>query len=384
MKDPLLVAPLPCSRVDSLARKFCEHSNAEISLPTLIVCWPSARMNKYQSLLYRNAAKFGYAVERIGKLDELKEIYWPGPVIFHAHWFGQLSKSAANEAEFQQNIEGAFELILEFQQRTDCKMVWTAHNLLPHNSAFPETDIELRRRIIELFDLVHFMDESHPALLENLIDARPNHTLFAPHPHYGPAHADHISREEARDALGFDPSSTVLLFFGSIRPYKGLEDLIEAFRKTRAKSRAELRLAIAGFPSDAAYVDEILKLIAEDPAIKFVPHKIADENVQLYFRAADSVVLPYAGNQLNSGAAMLALTFDCAVIAPNEPAFSALTDYGVTTYDRSELDSLSAALSGIFPSQQSTNAEFKNRFDPDTVSDHFFANIDQLVGSAAD
>ncbi|RED16181.1 glycosyltransferase involved in cell wall biosynthesis [Parasphingopyxis lamellibrachiae] len=383
MKDPLLVAPLPCSRADSLARKFCEHSNAENSLPALIVCWPSSRVNKYQSLLYRNAAKFGYAVEGIGKLDDLKEIYWPGPVIFHAHWFGQLSKSADSEVVFRQNIDDAFELILEFQQRTACKMVWTAHNLLPHNSAFPETDIELRRRIIERFDLVHFMDKSHPALLENLIGERPTHTLFAPHPHYGPAHADQISREEARDALGFDPSSTILLFFGSIRPYKRLEDLIAAFRKARAESHPELRLAIAGFPSDAAYVDEILTLISEDPAIRFVSQKIADEKVQLYFRAADTVVLPYAGNQLNSGAAMLALTFGCPVIAPDEPAFSALTDYGVSTYDRNEVHSLSAALVGVSPSLQTANKGFKNKFDPDAVSDLFLAGIDQLISSTA-
>lgn len=384
MMDPLFVAPLPCSREDSLARKFCEHSNTGASLPALIVCWPSARMNKYQSLLYRNAANFGYAVERIGKLDELKEIYWPGPVFFHAHWFGQLSKSADSEAVFQQNIDNAFELILEFQQRTGSKMVWTAHNLLPHNSAFPEMDIELRRRIVEHFDLIHFMDESHPALLESLIDARPNQTLFAPHPHYGPAHADYVSREEARDALGFDPSSTVVLFFGSIRPYKGLEDLIEAVRKTRGKSRDELRLTIAGYPSDAAYVDEILKLIAEDPTIRFVPQKIADEDIQLYFRAADTVVLPYAGNQLNSGAAMLALTFGCPVIAPNEPAFSALTDYGVTTYDRGEPDSLSAALADISPSPHIVGEGFRKKFDPASVSDLFFAGIDQLTESTAD
>lgn len=384
MKDQPSITPLPISREDALARKFNDLSKAETALPALLICWPFSRLNKYQSLLYRQAAKFGFAIEKIGRLDQLKNIFWPGPIVFHAHWFGQLSKSAESGAEFRENIRKAFELIQEFQHRTDCKLVWTAHNLLPHSSVFPEIDTELRRQIVDQFDLVHFMDESHPPLLENMIGLRPNQTLFAPHPHYGPAHADHVSSEEARIALGFDPSSTIALFLGSIQPYKGLEDLIGAYRIARTQSQADLRLAIAGFPSDAAHVTEIHKLVAGDPAIKFVPQEIADDEVQLYFRAADYVVLPYAGNQLNSGAAMLALTFGCPVLAPNEPAFSALAEYGVTTYDRRDPNSLASALATISRSQHAVDTAFKTRFEPDTVSDLFFAAMKQLIASTRD
>lgn len=379
MTDALIATSLPCSRSESLARKFCEHSNADDTFPKLLVCWPSTTTNKYQSLLYRSAAKFGYAVERIRKLSELEEIFWPGQIVFHAHWFAQLSKSASEQDEFRRNIDEAFNQLLAFQQRTDCKLVWTAHNLLPHNSPYPDVDIELRRRIVGDFDLVHFMDENHPALLEDLIGMRPNRELVVPHPHYGPAQADYVSRAEARDAMGFEPSSTILLFFGSIRPYKGLEALIAAFRKVRSETRPELRLIIAGIPSDRDYARLILETIDDDMAIKFVPHMVADEHVQLYFRAADGVVLPYTGSQLNSGAAMLALTFGCPVIAPNEPAFMALADYGVTTYDKEQSGSLSTTLAKISLSRRARSQDFRMKFDPDKISDLFFSGLDEIL-----
>ncbi|MEO1144589.1 MAG: glycosyltransferase [Cyanobacteria bacterium J06638_22] len=312
----------------------------------------------------------------------MAEIFWPGPVIFHAHWFGGLSKSVNSPEDYRRRIDDTFCLINEFRQRTNASLAWTAHNLLPHNSIFPDVDVELRRKIIEEFDVVHFMDERHERLLYELTGERPRASFCVSHPHYSMAQPDFVTKNDARNQLGLDPSSEIVLFFGSIQRYKGLDQLVDAFRQARSKKvGVNLRLVIAGYPSDPDYVNEIHSQIAGDPLIRFFPNKVADEDLQLFFRSSNAVVLPYNGNQLNSGAAMLALTFGIVVIAPNEPAFTALTKYGLVTYDKEAPHSLVSALCKVPSFRQGANDEFLEKFDPDRISGSFF---DELLKSVSD
>jgi glycosyltransferase involved in cell wall biosynthesis len=370
---------LPCGRSEALARKYSELAASGTGKPpTLLICWPTARANKFQSLLYRRAEAHGFVVERIVTLDELDEIYWPGPVIFHAHWFGPLAKRAETEGEYRKIVDDALESFEALRQRTGAKFVWTAHNTIPHGSRFPDVDAELRRRIIAEFDAVHFMDESQAALLEEAFGRTPKHALFALHPHYDPAHADYIERSEARETLGVEPGATLLLFFGSIQRYKGLNRLITAFAEA-SKTRPDLRLVITGIPSDPDYVAEVGEAVAGVNSVRFLPHKVPDDEIQRYFRAADAAVLPYSGEQLNSGAAMLALSFDCPIIAPRAQAFSALERFNVSLYADTGEHALAKALAGF--GHQSSRIDFgafREAHDPVNVSDAFFAGLERL------
>ncbi|MBC2777752.1 glycosyltransferase [Parasphingopyxis marina] len=381
MKPGEAPAIVPCGRSEALARKYSELAALGTGqLPGLLICWPTARANKFQSLLYRRAETHGFAVERIVKLEELDEIYWPGPVIFHAHWFGPLANKVETESEYRQVVENALQSFDALRRRTGAKFVWTAHNTIPHGSRYPEVDTELRRRIIADFDAVHFMDESHAALLEEAFGLGPRHAFVARHPHYDPAHADHLERSEARETLGIDPGATLLLFFGSIQRYKGLNRLIAAFAEA-SKTRPDLRLVITGIPSDADYVAEVGDAVAGVNAVRFLPYKVPDDEIQRYFRAADAAVLPYSGEQLNSGAAMLALSFDCPIIAPRAQAFAALERFNVTLYADTGEHALARALAG-FEHRSSTIdfAAFREAHDPVNVSDAFFKGLEPLKG----
>ena len=85
-----------------------------------------------------------------------------------------------------------------------------------------------------------------------------------------------------------------LLFFGVIRPYKGLEDLVEAFEALPAPVRDGMHLTVVGEPWEG--YDAPLRAIAASPAadrITLVDRYVTDAEVAAHFAAADAVVLPY-------------------------------------------------------------------------------------------
>ena len=372
---------LPCTREESLARQYSDISAnlTHDESPRLLVCWPAARMNKFQSLLYRCAPDAGFAVERISDLAELEQVFWPGDVVFNAHWFGPLRNGVSDADALQANIDAAFATFDRFRARTGAKFVWSGHNLKPHRSAYPSTEIALRKRILAEFDAIHLLDADHADELKNAYGIEISCWFSVGHPHYGGAYADHIERLEARERIGFDPGARILLFFGSIQRYKGLGHLITAFQAARTRGYNDLRLIIAGFPSDADYVREISEVAARDPGIRCFPSKVPDDDIQLYLRAADAAVLPYSGAQLNSGAAMLALSFDCPVIAPAEPAFERLKRYGVSLYDNSDPHGLELALCDFDTANIATDyAAFRREHEPSAMSRAFFDNLKAL------
>lgn len=120
-----------------------------------------------------------------------------------------------------------------------------------------------------------------------------------------------ISRMEARQRLGIDPTEPLLLFFGFVRRYKGLRYLLEAL----ARLPRPIRLLIAGefWEEEQAYRDLIRELGLE-ARVTIHNRYIPNEEVELYFVAADALVLPYlTGSQ--SAVGMTALQFGLPLIA---------------------------------------------------------------------
>ena len=126
-----------------------------------------------------------------------------------------------------------------------------------------------------------------------------------------------LSPDEAKRRLGLEPDEPTILFFGNIVPYKGLEYLLEAFQMLVLGNR-RYRLVIAGRPRGPhAYWERIQDTLAHhiDPArviqnITFV----SDEDTELYFKAADVLVLPYT-EIFQSGVLFLGYSFGLPVIA---------------------------------------------------------------------
>jgi glycosyltransferase involved in cell wall biosynthesis len=177
-----------------------------------------------------------------------------------------------------------------------------------------------------------------------------------------------LGRREARERLGVGRGEKTLLFFGQIAPYKGLEYLTAAMSKL-AKEDKDLRLIIAGRikPGYARYWNAIQSEIAQAGLekciiqhVRFIP----EAEVEVYFKAADVLVIPYV-EIFQSGVPFLSYSFGLPVIATDvgslrndiieaktgflcrskDPAYLART---IRTYFASDLyENLEARRSGI-------------------------------------
>jgi len=126
-----------------------------------------------------------------------------------------------------------------------------------------------------------------------------------------------LSTEEAKQQIGVGSGDKALLFFGNITPYKGLEYLISAFGVLLTKDRS-YRLIIAGRPKGSeTYWKEIQQAIARgglsDRVIQRIEY-IPDELTELYFKAADVLILPYT-HVFQSGVLFLGYSFGLPAIA---------------------------------------------------------------------
>src|SRR6266550_7310300 len=130
-----------------------------------------------------------------------------------------------------------------------------------------------------------------------------------------------LSSAEAKRQLGVNSSDKTMLFFGNIAPYKGLEHLIAAFTELFKKEKDQsYGLLIAGNPKGTAdYWNEIRKTIVCSGIGDRVIEKIEcvpDETTELYFKAADVLILPYAHTfQSQSGVLYLGYSFGLPSIA---------------------------------------------------------------------
>jgi glycosyltransferase involved in cell wall biosynthesis len=140
-----------------------------------------------------------------------------------------------------------------------------------------------------------------------------------PHGHFRGAYPDKVTKAKARDKLGLEDGS-VILFFGQIRRYKNVPKLVTCFRETASP---DWILLIVGEPRDPLVANEVICGAANCNRIRLAMKFINDDCLQIYLRASDLVVLPYT-DILNSGAAILALSFDRPVLVPAKGAMSDL------------------------------------------------------------
>lgn len=134
-----------------------------------------------------------------------------------------------------------------------------------------------------------------------------------------------LTSAEAKRRLGLSEGEKVILFFGRIRPYKGIEYLLDAFRLLVTDKQAKYRLIVAGEPKKGSeqYLHEIQTSITRHfdegqviLRIQFIP----DEEMELYLKGADVLVLPYK-EIFQSGILFLAYSFGLPVVATDVGSF---------------------------------------------------------------
>ena len=153
---------------------------------------------------------------------------------------------------------------------------------------------------------------------------------FCPHPIFD-NYGERLSFEVAKQKLGLDVNTRYLLFFGFIRDYKGLDLLINAFADERLR-KFPVKLLVAGeyYSSSEPY----LKLINDNHLEEFIELRtdfIPDDEVNLYFSAADMVVQPYK-SATQSGVTQIGYHFNKPMLVTNVGGLSEIIPDGKIGY----------------------------------------------------
>ena len=191
------------------------------------------------------------------------------------------------------------------------KLVWTLHNIMPHDSPTNGPYLWSRIFFANQVEWIRVFDKGTVDRASTMFKLPRSMFKIIPEGSYVGYYPNDLSRAESRGKLSISTEEKVYLFFGSIRPYKGIEELINAFH-----SLDKGELIIAGNCKSKAYLNELVELINKNPRIIFKPASIDVEDVQIYMNSADIVVLPFKKIE-NSGSVILAMGFKKPVIAPN-------------------------------------------------------------------
>lgn len=170
-----------------------------------------------------------------------------------------------------------------------------------------------------------------------------------------------LSYSQAKGQLGISKDDKVLLFFGNIAPYKGLEYLVDAFNEL-LKEDGNYRLLIVGSPKGpATYWNQIRRGIETSGIANRVIEKIEyvpDEETELYFKAADVLILPYT-HVFQSGVLFLGYSFGLPAIAAGVGSLNEEIIEGDTGFVFRPKDSvdLAAKINKYFQSELFLNLE---------------------------
>jgi glycosyltransferase involved in cell wall biosynthesis len=240
--------------------------------------------------------------------------------VIHIHWPQQTARGPLPNALKRTLILAAHLLV---QRLRGAHIVWTVHNVHGHDQNNPALERALMWFVVRLLHGVIFLSESSrqeayaglPALA-----AKPSAVI--PHGVYG--RRSEKSRAGARAGFGLPSNGFVVGFLGDIKPYKGLDRLLDAVAETAA---GQVTLFVAGAFQDADYGARIRArvgdLAASGHAIVFREERLDDAALVDAIRASDIVALPYVAIS-NSGLALLVLENQGRILASDAPVFREL------------------------------------------------------------
>jgi glycosyltransferase involved in cell wall biosynthesis len=191
--------------------------------------------------------------------------------------------------------------------------VFTAHEALPRSA----------RRLLGEMDAVVAHTRSGRERLVHELEVDPGKVHVIPHGAF-----DYLTRQRGEAAL--DPRAgdlegrRVVLFFGLVRPYKGVDVLIEAF----ASAPPDAVLLVVGMPRmPIAPLERRAAELGLAERVRFVPRFVADAEIPAYFRRADLVVLPYRAVE-NSGVVFTALAFGSPLVLSAVGGLGEIAEHG--------------------------------------------------------
>lgn len=276
--------------------------------------------NPYQALLY---AVIGEKYQPVsGSLNKaIAQLRSSRHSIYHIHWEESIFLRCKKTSDAIRERREYIQKLKRYVGRGG-KVVWTLHNIVPHERRFIRSFLALRKDLAKLAHRILVHNRYALSILQQqteLIDLAKVKVL---------AHPSYFDVYEPADttikSAGREPDNPrTLLHFGMIRAYKGIPGLINELPEAFMEQH-QLKLRICGKPLRAdSLLAELLAYSKNRPDIICNFESVPSSDVANLFRAHAGLIIPYH-DVLTSGVAVLALTLGVPTIAPNTPAMADL------------------------------------------------------------
>lgn len=298
------------------------------------------RDNPYMTLLINalSAAGVEVAAPVSGRFHLWKSVFVKRrPDVVHLQWQHDYFTGATRWLAFRRSTQFLVQILGLRLARVP--VAWTVHNIVNHEGRQARWESLMCRILARTVSaLIVHCDEAVEAVA-TAYGVDPKRIRVVPHGHYADVYPAPREKELARRSLGIDSAARVLLFFGQVRPYKGLEELLDAFAKLEDP---DIRLVVAGEPKFG--MEDVLQARAErDPRVNARLEFLPDDDLLDYIAACDLVVLPYR-KSLTSGAAILAFSSGRPVVAPRLGCMRGFPPEAAVLFDPESCDGLETAL----------------------------------------
>ena len=309
-----------------------------------VACLPDLRTNPYQRLLYGALhahdvdlvegaqLKLGWLLRQRHQLDVL-HFHWPEGYYRYRRGPAWLRPTLSwlNLALFAGRVAVA--------RGVGYRVVWTVHQVVPHESA--GTIDRVAARLLARLAHALVAHDTHSA--EQVRQQLRRAATVIPHGSFVDVYPPGPGRAEARRRLGVEADDVVFLVFGHLRAYKDVDLVLEAWARARLPHRC--RLVVAGMPDPSCSHDRLRAAAAADPRIAAQLEFVPDEHVAELYEAADATVVA-RGDGGTSGALVLALSFGVPAVVGALPTYVELTagEAGGWTFSPGDAASLADAL----------------------------------------
>lgn len=280
-------------------------------IPCKVVAWPAfknRKKNPYNSLLYT-------ALKRSGAVDvsEFSPSSALRPInVFHVHWPEDFSNKQTLRGSILTLLVLVTVTALTRMQRG--KVVWTAHNLYPHDRRRPVLEQVYRLLFLRMVtDVIHLTRAGRAELQGSAVSGCLKKAVHHVIPH-GPYDVMEIAKVQER-------RSPTALVVGQLRPYKLIVEFIDVWKSA---SLDDWHLIIAGSSDGSGYADLIRERIGDLQNVELIDRWLTDADISELLDRVDVVVV--TAQRHNSGVLYLALSSRTPVLTPASNAAAEVSD----------------------------------------------------------
>ena len=250
-----------------------------------------------------------------------------GVRLLHVHWVHPFLVTWARRDDVRGLVQRAFELFLAFASALGYRIVWTAHNVVPHLPVFRD-DVAARRTLVARSDAV-IAHSRHTAAEVAAWGAQ--RVVVIPQGADGLTVTVQPDRDAARRKLGLDPARPTVVFFGNVLPYKGVDLLIDA--AAELPPAVTLDVVVVGRCRDEHLLDDLeTRAHRAGSRVRTRFDFVTDVELAGYLAAADLAVFPFR-TVTNSSSVATALGAGVPVVVPRLAVLDDLPDGATVRYD---------------------------------------------------